>query len=321
MVELLEPVVHITPAVIEQMADEVLRHPRRETAWGIVGVRQNGTSIITGVVLPSASDVVRNFATASFGGTGAAERVQWLLSNWDYMKELGLNPDDTEFVIMYKGHSHHGLQPFGFPRYSGTDERSILEAVTDENGLDEAVGPLAVCSVSEPTIRLLHGKRGITYRRSAAVHFVFYYLSKKMVEAGITRPILIRPVLVDDPTQVPVTPPEGWHHAHEAEFQRELDLLQGYGCEVAVNYREIEGGPPYEIVLSVDRNTWRNMLTITTFWDHPNTPPKFKVTELGRNRSPSTHFAGTPALLEGPIWEKGQPLLIAVFALEAGGKL
>jgi hypothetical protein len=303
------------------MAAEVLRYPNRETAWGIYGVTLNGIRVVTGVLLPSPGDVERNYATARFGGRSTAEKMQWLVDNWDFMRSLGGNPDGAEFVMFYKGHSHHHIQPLDAPCYSSTDNASILEAVADENGLVEAIGPLAVCRTTE-SMRALRGRSGIMYRSSQAVHFVFYFLSQEMVERGITEPILIQPVLIDDPTRVPVTPPEGWHNANEVQYQHELALLRGYGCEVVQNYREVAGGPPYEIVLSVDRpTTWRNMLTITIFSDHPATPPIFTVIPWGRRVEPSTDFDGLPELLEGPLWNKNESFIQAVYRLIARKEL
>lgn len=309
--------VFITPQVIADMSREVLNHPHEETAWGIYGLKlASGDIIITGVLFPSGSDIVRGFATASFGGARAVAEITWLHDNWDLMSSLGLNPEGAEFMFLYKGHSHQHLQ---FARYSGTDTQSIIEAVRDD-GMEVAIGPLAVCNVPDPVVKSLRRREGITFATSQYVRFLFYYYSRAMLDDGQTRPIVIQPRLIDT-TDVPVMPPKGWQFARDADFERELEQLRSYGCTVIANYREIEGGPPFEIHLTVTRPTWSNYLFITTFWNHPATEPKFQIVPNGAAKEESRHFDGVATLADDQVWNPRQSLLEAVFRLEARHQL
>ncbi len=315
--EPLIPKIFVTDSVIAAMSKEVLAHPHEETAWGIYGLKlANGDLIITGVMEPSPHDIVRRYATASFGGEHAAAELTWLNDNWDMMVGLGLAPEGAQFKFLYKGHSHQHLD---YARYSETDEQSILEAVRDDE-LEVAIGPLAICNVPDPRILRLKRGEGISFFTSQYVRFVFYYMDKAMVARGLTKPILIQPEVIRA-TEVPMTPPQGWQFTNQSGFERELQLIRNYGCDVVANFLEIEGGPPFEIQLVVGRPTWCHYLFITTHWDHPRTPPAFKLVAKGHAAASTLHFASSKALLEGEIWQPGQSLLEAIFRLEARGEL
>ena len=72
------PTIRITRTAIEQITDEVMRHPNIETGWGLYGVVMDDLSvIITGVILATSVDIQRSVAFTTVGGEemGAARKT------------------------------------------------------------------------------------------------------------------------------------------------------------------------------------------------------------------------------------------------------
>lgn len=313
------PSVLVTKQAVNDMVVEVLSHPNIETAWGLFGLlMDDGAVIVTGVLRPSETDVVRRYATAQLGGEHQASAVRWLSQNYQAMRKQGLTKASGRFAFLYKGHSHHVL---GVDQYSGTDTASILEAV-EVDGLKVAVGPLATLAVQNPSIRPSGRYSGtLVITQGQRVWLRFYYLDQAMVAQGQRAPILVTPTVVDV-KDVPVLPPLGWQFVREDDYLEQLRHLRNYGCSIEIVLRDITDGPPYEIQFIVQKPNWRAVLSIVTTWDYPRTPPKFQVLPVGDRAATETDdYAGAAYLLEGPLWNPGEDLLEGLFRLEARGEL
>jgi hypothetical protein len=178
---------------------------------------------------------------------------------------------------------------------------------------------LATCDAPGPRIKRLSGKRGFGVRRTWWVDIKYYYYSQRMLEAGITEPIVVQPKLIQT-KDLPLMPPQGWHFARPTEFETEQRLLESYGCGVSVSHLDAIPGPPYELRFTVTRSNWRGIVIITTAADYPITPPVFDVAVIDKNRPPSLHFSMAPAPA-GPVWQPGMTFLEAIFRLEGSGRL
>jgi len=315
------PKILITREVALEMAKETLDHSNIETAWGIYGLKSkdNQTVIITGILRPSGSDIVRNYATVKLGGEKLAQAVRWLSANHKLMKKAGLtDADGFRFGFLYMAHSHHGL---GVDSYSHTDRASILGAV-EVDGMDIAIGPLATIESLSMTVKPFRRKAGtISVVGGSRVNLRFYVMTKSMVEQGRKQPLLITPEIVDA-VSVPEMPPLGWHFTREADFDEQERLLQSYGCKVSVAYREIHDGPPYEIQFVITKSIWRGVLSVITPWDYPNNPPIFKIINPSDKQSVAQDNYPEPEhLLAGDLWQPGWDIIDGVFRLEARGEL
>lgn len=314
-----KPTIVVTKQAVEDMVAEVLAHPEIETAWGLYGLlMDDGAVIVTGVLRPSESDVVRRYAAAALGGEQQANAVRWLSANYRAIRKGTKNQVGGRFAFLYKGHSHHGL---GIDVYSGTDIRSIQEAV-EVDGLEVAVGPLATLDVQGPRIHQSGRHEGtLVVTKSQRVWLRFYYLNRALMASGKRNPTLITPSVVEA-KDVPVLPPLGWQFTREDDYLEQLRHLQSYGCHVEVVFRDVTGGPPYEIQFLVQKHNWRGMLSVVTSWDYPRTAPTFQVLPLsGREATEAGDYNGADHLLKGPLWRRGEDLIEAIFRLEARSEL
>ncbi|OGM75466.1 hypothetical protein A3H19_03020 [Candidatus Woesebacteria bacterium RIFCSPLOWO2_12_FULL_39_9] len=315
---MIEPIIFITKQALYEMVNEVLRFPEIETAWGLYGlIFPNETTLVTGILKASASDIVRKYATTTLGGNRQAEAVRWLSSNHKILKKMNVSPDEARFAFLFKGHSHHVL---GVDSYSSQDHASIFEAV-EKDGLEIAIGPLATLETKGPDVNYLASWRGtMVIDQSQRVWLRFYYLSRSMLENRVRRARLIDPIVVDA-VDVPVVPPLGWQFTREDDYLEQLRHIKNYGCQVQVILREIRNGPPFEVQFLVSKPNWLGMLSIVTDWDFPKTAPTFQVLNPTKGSSEAGDYEGAKYLLEEPLWSPEFDLIEVVFRLEARGEL
>jgi len=312
------PKVYIANSAVYEMTREVLSNPGRETGWGLYGIiaKDRLTVYIVGVIRPAVADITRHYAATTLGGERLADSVRWLMANVELNKKNGINIDG-DFAFLYKGHSHHQL---GYGQYSPTDKDSIKESVIKE-GLELAIGPLA--TIDQTEMKIINRFGGdISVNNSAKVKFTFYYYDRYMYEAGVVEPVVIKPTVLNA-RAVPALPPLGWQFASDSDYMEQLRHLRAYGCNVKTSYRDTDNKPPFEIIFTVTRNDWKGILVIETAWDFPRTLPKFKVVPNIPNKDSvcSLRYKGLEHLLEGPIWNRDEDFIEAIFRLEARGEL
>jgi hypothetical protein len=293
------PRLYVTRHVLADMTAEVLAHPHIETAWGLYGFRYPKSVFLVGVIRPVAGEVVRGFANAEAGGLEMAKAYNWLKANEkEITKAVGSRRSGHgEFDFLYKGHSHHTL---GFDHYSGTDQQSILSVVKDD-GLKVAVGPLALIRANNVgynhTTPWSHETTASRYTR---VTFLFYMLTKEMVDAGYHEAVTVKPVIIDTANTL-LVPPMAWEFSQTDDFNRQIRNLRNFGCTVEVRHVDVNRKPPLEIQFKVDHKKWKHILMITTDWNYPDVPPKIQLIP----KSADITFKEANALSAETWWVRG----------------
>lgn len=269
------PEVLITPSAASAIIDEALLHPFIETACGLVGfIFPNDLPVIVGTVPAPVLDIVRKNATVSIGGVNIAAAMKWLYDNYKVSRlHLG-EPDMLPLEHLWYAHSH---QQIGMKYYSGTDETSMLEAIT-KHGFTLAVGPLVnITHFSGGLDPIRKTRTFIRGKRRSEVELRFYYLSKKMVDAGITKPIIAMPRFINE-KKVPSIPSLPWVFADEAHYAEQLRHIHAIGATVIPLHRNVDDDPIQELQLIVKKEgEWKGSLIITTQPDFPASEPSFQV--------------------------------------------
>src|SRR3989339_573305 len=200
--------------------------------------------------------------------------MRWLHANERLINQHVKNGiNQGKFGFLYKGHSHHTL---GFGQYSSVDHSSIYQAVKDD-GLEVAVGPLALIKSNGASFG--HAPfmgNVVSASRYSRVEFVFYLLTKEMVEYGLPQAVVVRPTIIET-VKTLLVPPLGWEFAQNDEFKEQLRHLNSWGCQVKVNHIDSNGKPPLEIQFVIDRVGFKATLVITTDWNYPEAPPRIQL--------------------------------------------
>lgn len=316
---MIAPRVLITDTVFKAMVNEVLKHPTIETSWGLAGlVFQKRNVMITNIILPAPEDIVRRAGTVRIGGDYQAEQLDWLARDHLKMKLMAKRPqvegrELPEYRYVFSGHSHHTL---GLKSYSGVDNRSIRLAIV-ENGLDVAIGPLANIvrdsfsqsggPFSDPVMSISQG-----------VEMRFYYLSKEMVERGITHPVKIKPSIVVERKSSALIPRLAWRYENREFFLSELRQLQALGANVQVMNRDLPQFDHLAVQFLLTKEGWKSPLLINTQWSYPNKKPEFEIMVNGL-KTLAPIFVGK--LKRKPVWSDGSSLASSVALMEEEGIL
>lgn len=303
------PKLLITTEAAQDLAREALKFPNRETACGLVGlILSNGTVAITGIIAPSAMDIIRNVATTQFGGENLAAATEWLQVNYGLIHKK----ETAKFAFLWKGHSHHQL---GFDHFSSTDEESILDAV-QKYGLEVAIGVLTLIDEDKSVVHTEMQPGTLSVESDSSVRLRFYYLSREMVAQGITKPILLTPKVINAKS-VPALPSLPWQFTDEENFRRQIRQLEEYEARVVVLHRDVNGDPVQEVQFVVQKPSWKGVLIITTNWDFPNTPPVVEVVSDTDPSKPGSEKHEVKTDKEGnPLWNPDTDFIDLVFRLE-----
>jgi hypothetical protein len=301
------PNIIVTEDVMKELNKEALRYPDRETACGVVGlIYEDGTIALTGTIPAPALDVVRNVATAQLGGKDLKAAYDWLHANFGAIN----HGKETKvlFAFIGKAHSH---QKIAFHTFSSTDEESILEAVRDLDS-EVAVWPLLLISEFKSQIRTVGQMEGtISVESDTTVRVRFYYLDKKMVQMGRTKPILIQPKVVKSTSLPALLPPLSWRHTDEDNFRRQLRQLDEYGAQTFVIQHNADSDPEHEVQFVIVHPKWNGKtVIIVTDWDYPKSKPVIKVV------SPNGTIKVIHTDIHGaPIWQPKNDFIDILFEL------
>lgn len=311
MIDSADPQLLVTTQTLRELTAETLKFPTIETACGLVGMTlSSGQIVIAGIIPPSARDIVRRVATVKFGGENLEAAVVWDEENFER-----IHKDDktAKFSFIWKKHSHHGLD---YDHFSLTDENSILDAVK-KYGMEFAIGILALIPENKSVIRTKNQMEGtISVESETLVQFRFYYLDRKMVEAGIEKPILITPKVIDEKS-VPAMPKLAWQFYDEDNFNRQLRQLDEYGAKVTVLHRDVRDDPIEEIQFVIRKESWKGILMITTNWDYPASDPLIQViSDIDPDRPGKETYQVTKDINGQPIWTPESDFIDVVFELE-----
>lgn len=308
------PALYVTKHALAEMTMEVLEHSDIETAWGLYGFRYPKAIFVVGVIRPVLGEAVRGYANAEAGGQEMANAMRWLHANHRLItSKVTPKVDQGVFCFLYKGHSHHTL---GFDQYSGTDQSSIYQAVS-KDGMEVAVGPLALIRKNDSSY--LNGSRWnqeVYASRNSKVAFKFYLLTKEMIEYGYTQAEIVRPTLVDTVDTL-LVPPMGWEFARDDDFKEQLRHMNSFGYGVTVTHRDTNGKPPLEIQFTIDSDTFKCALVITTDWNYPEVAPRIQL--LPKNGSMT--FAQANEFSSKTWWKKGDDFIDIIGRMRQGGCL
>lgn len=268
------PRICITRQALFEMTNEVLAHPTIETAWGLYGFRYPKVIFIVGVIRPVSGEVVRGYANAEAGGEEMANAMRWLYANEKLINVhvRGGKSGLGKFCFLYKGHSHHTL---GYGQYSGTDHSSIYQAVKND-GMEIAIGPLALIRKNQVSYDQKLWGEEISCSRQSEVAFLFYVMTKAMVDAGYTQGEKVKPTIVDT-VHTLLVPPLGWEFSKDDDFKEQLRHMKSFGYSVTVNHIDANGKPPMEIQFIIDDTSFKQSLIITTDWNYPEVAPKIQL--------------------------------------------
>lgn len=308
------PELYVTRRALAEMNNEVLAHPKTETAWGLYGFQYPNCIFVVGVLRPVAGEVVRGYANAEAGGIEMANAMRWLYANEKLINiHVGKKSGKGEFVFLYKGHSHHALN---YNQYSSTDHRSIYEAVKDD-GLTVAIGPLALIRSNGVSFSASLFGDEATVSEYSRVSFVFYMMTKEMVGAGYTEAVRVKPKIIDTVNTL-LVPPLGWEFVRDDDFKEQIRHLKSFGYQVKVNYVDVNGVPPLEIQFVVDDSSFKATLYITTDWNYPEVAPQIILlpkTGSGLSFSEAKLFAAMT------WWKKGEDFIDIVGRMRKAGCL
>lgn len=317
------PNLAITHSAFKAMVNEVLKYPDIETSWGLAGYVQGKRNVfITNIILPAPENIVRRAGTVVIGGEYQAEQLDWLARDQLKMK-LKLKKDYPEFesrvpeyTYVFSGHSHHTL---GLKSYSGVDNRSIRLAIV-ENGLDVAIGPLANIvrdnlteyggHFGDPVISLSHG-----------VEMRFYYLSKEMVESGITYPVKVKArLMAEGKNKLPI-PKLAWKYFNREFYMSELRQLQALEANVQVMHRDLPGFDHMVVQFLLTKPEWKSPLLINTDWNYPVKKPQFEVMIDGVKKEVPYYLGRKFTTRTRALWTEGTPLAASVRMMVEEGVL
>jgi hypothetical protein len=269
------PRLYVTKSALAEMNAEVMAHADIETAWGLYGFRFPHAIFVVGVLRPAKGEVVRGYANAEAGGQEMANAMRWLHANDRLINKTvkAKNSQDGKFGFLYKGHSHHTL---GFKQYSGTDQSSILEAVQKDR-MEVAIGPLAMINTNTSKFYGPPWSNEVSVSRATKVSFLFYMLTREMVEVyGYREAVIVRPIIVESIDTL-LIPPLGWEFVRDDDFKEQLRHLASWDCKVTVQHVDANGKPPLEIQFIIDRGDFKSQLVITTDWNYPETAPSIML--------------------------------------------
>lgn len=298
------PKLLVTSEAAKSLAEIALAYPHIETAGGVAGliINQGESIIVTNIIPPSVMDIVRHVTTVKFGGDILADAAEWLMTDFELLHPADINNKKFEFFYLGKAHSHHGL---GFNQFSSTDENSILESV-QKFGLKTNVWPLLLIDENKSTI---HTRGSIRVEVDTMVRILFYFLSAEMVAAGITKPILITPKVVDIKT-LPKLPMLAWKWTDEQNFTRQLRQLKDYEVNVTPLCKNVDSDPEQEIQFLIQKAGWKGVLVINTDWNYPETPPVIKIYSGGKEHLVEKNLKGEP------LWTPESDFINVVLELE-----
>lgn len=316
-----KPTILVTETALADMTLEVLENPNIETAWGLVGFYfgDGETVIVSNVVRPDQAEVARQVARTNLGGDLQVQALNWLTANYQLIKTHRGVTTEAKYGFLFKGHSHHQL---GFSGYSSTDFASLVESV-EKDGLVVSIGPLANIKEHKHSVSSIRGSAGgvhVDIRHQ--VDFTFYYLSKKMLDAGQRVAMTVHPTVIKATDVFMPVPELGWQFIRRAEYLEQLRHLHAYGCTVNVVTRDAKAGPPLEVQFVVTKpGIWRGSLSIVTDSNFPNSSPTFEVLVPSGHSKVAFIWTNSPEKNSGDLWYKGEDLIEAVFRLEARGEL
>jgi hypothetical protein len=271
------PAVFVTTTALQQIRDEMLAFPHSETAWVNYGMIQRAcpVPIITLLGILTQKETSHAFAHTVIGGENLAPKMDWLKNAFEVLRNAGKYPPDSEFLFLFKGHSHHQLHLLN---QSWQDRHSTLQAVR-EDGVEFALAPITILTTNSKLIYIRHsiydGERqsdiSIWEEGNVTVTIRFHYYSSALAEAGVRSPLVIRPAITAEYAE-PL--PLLWIYSHEEDFAHQMKHLEEQGYRVHPWKQEYPNG----LRLYVSRPGWKSIVAINTPWDYPEEDATFQIT-------------------------------------------
>jgi hypothetical protein len=286
------PELVVTRTALQQIRDEVLRYPAVETAWINYGMldRDRPVPKITMLGILTTKETEHAVGHTAIGGEGLAPKMEWLKTAFTVLRGEGNYPPESEFLFLFKGHSHH--QYFSLHQ-SWQDTHSTLSAVI-EDGVEFAFAPIAILTkrswlayqtcvtrdgLSQSDIR-------VSEEQNVTVTIRFYYYSRALYEAGARNPVIISPGITED-FDHPL--PLLWMYSHEEYFANQMKHFEEQGYSAHPWKQEYPEG----LRLYVSRPEWKTIVAINTPWDYPHAEATFQITPKEKQQN------GTPCVPEG----------------------